>query len=208
MIKAVITDFDGVIRHWNGDGIAQVEHECKLPEGTLSAYRFTPDILQPAITGKIPFEGWAKLVYQRIEKRYGLGIAERFSDAWLACSYKIDHDLIAQYRSLFPEARIALATNATSRLPSEMANANLDGLFDCVYNSSAMGVAKPSLQYFQAVLMSMGLSAKDVIFIDDSLDNVMAARKIGIESFHFESRSQIKESLMLYSLHESALSCF
>jgi putative hydrolase of the HAD superfamily len=205
MFKAVITDFDGVLRHWNNDKTRKVEADCKLEFGTLSRICFSEDLLQPAITGKSTFESWVNSVRERLIKAYGLGVAEHYVEAWLTADYSIDYDLIKQYRELFPETRLVLATNATSRLPLELRNAKLDLAFDSVYNSSAMGVAKPKTLYFQAMLMSMGFTAKEVIFIDDSPANVQAAKSLGITSCLYNGRSELLESLTSISLQASVM---
>jgi putative hydrolase of the HAD superfamily len=205
MLKAVVTDFDGVIRHWNNEKTRKVEADCKLEYGTLTRMCFSDDLLQPAITGKIGFQQWVDLARARLIKAYGLGVAEHYIEAWLGNGYKIDYDLIEQYRALFPDTRLVLATNATSRLPQELRDAKLHHAFDSVFNSSAMGVAKPKPLYFQAMLMSMGYTAKDVIFIDDSPANVQAAKSLGMTSCLYNSRSELLESLTSISLQASVL---
>jgi putative hydrolase of the HAD superfamily len=205
MVKAVITDFDGVIRHWNNQKTRKVEADCKLEVGTLSSICFDAELLQPAITGQITYENWVELAHAKLQKTYGLGVADHFIQAWKSNPYSIDYDLITQYRTLFSDARLVLATNATTRLHEELREANLLHSFDSIFNSSAMGVAKPKKQYFHALLMSMGLRAKDALFVDDSLENVQAAKALGIQSFYYNSRSQLLEELTNVSLQNSVL---
>ncbi len=205
MIQAIITDFDGVIRHWQNDQTAQVEAQCKLPAGTLSSLCFDPELLLPAITGKVSFEQWQDNAKAKIQKIYGLGVAEHYIEAWQRNGYRIDHDLIMKYRDYFPDAHVILATNATSRLPQELRDANLNSSFYQVFNSSAMGVAKPQKQFFSALLMSLGLSAKQTLFIDDSIGNVQSAKQLGMNAVHYDSRTQVLSQLEHLSLQYSML---
>lgn len=205
MTKVVITDLDGVIRHWTRIRTAEVEAHCQLPAGTLGDICFQPDLLLPAITGQNTREGWFESAHAALTRRYGHGIAERYIDAWRNEHYRIDQELLDQFRNLFPDAQLALATNATTALPIELAAAGLTGQFDAVFNSSAMGVAKPAHHYFYAVLMSLGVAAAEVVYIDDSLANVEAARKLGMPSFHFRNRAELLSVLTQHALKSSVL---
>ncbi|EAR11291.1 HAD-IA family hydrolase [Reinekea blandensis] len=195
MIKAVITDFDGVLRHWTRDKTGAVEAHCKLSPGTLSAICFQKDLLEPAIRGTCTKDVWFEQAHERLKTRYGQGIADNYLEAWKTERYRIDHDLLARYRELFPEANLVLATNATSGLPAELNDADLSMAFSAMFNSSAMGVIKPERQYFQAVLMSLGLTAREVVFIDDSSTNVQAAAELGIPTVHYRSQTQVVNDL-------------
>ncbi|MDR6818154.1 putative hydrolase of the HAD superfamily [Neorhizobium sp. 2083] len=53
------------------------------------------------------------------------------------------------------------------------------GYFDREYLSQEMGLEKPDRMIFQAVSEAEGCSEKDVFFIDDIEENVLAAREIG-----------------------------
>ena len=205
MIKAILTDFDGVIRHWHNDKTRELEAICKLAPGTLFRLCFDAELLQPAITGKISFEHWQNLARERIQKSYGLAIAEHYIDAWEANGYHIDHALLDLYQEYFPDAALVLATNATSRLPCELHEAGLANRFSHVFNSSAMGVAKPKKEFFYASLMSLGIRATDALFIDDSIENVQAAKAVGIAAVHFNGRADCVEKLTSLSLQHSLL---
>lgn len=205
MIKAVITDFDGVIRHWTQQKTHAVEAQCKLDKGTLQAICFQPELLKPAIVGECTKEEWFRRAHACLQERFGLGIADHYIKAWQNELYHIDHALIAEYQQLFPKAHLALATNATTGFPQELADAGLTHQFDSVFNSSAMGVAKPARHYFHAVLMSLGVAASEVIFIDDSERNVATAREMGIMSVHYKQRSQVVGDLTDMALKASLL---
>jgi putative hydrolase of the HAD superfamily len=203
MVKVVITDFDGVVRHWDNRATRKVEEDCKLPAGTLSAICFSKDLLHPAINGQVTKEQWFENAHAKLKAQYGQGVADHYIQAWHANAFSIDTELLACYREYFPEAKLALATNATSGLHGELRAAKLEHSFDFVFNSSAMGVAKPKKQFFYAMLISMGVKPAEALFIDDSLTNVMAAKELGISSLHFDNRSKVMESLTHHALQAS-----
>ncbi len=60
----------------------------------------------------------------------------------------IDHDVRLLIEGLKPTYRVALLSNATSRLEDDLRAHHINGLFDVVFNTSSIGVAKPSLSVF------------------------------------------------------------
>lgn len=200
MVKAVVTGFDGVICHWQPHKTRKVELDCKLEPGTFLHIRNSKDLLGPALLGQMTFNRWVDNVRERLIKRYGLGVAEHYVQAWRASEAKIDHALLNKFRELFPEARIVLAANSTNELPAQLARFGLTDSFDTVFNSSAMGVAKPAKQFFQAMLISMGMTAKDVLYVDDRPENVQTAKALGIPSYLYQSRAELAKQLTEKSL--------
>lgn len=69
------------------------------------------------------------------------------------------------------------------------------GCFDEVYASYLIGSSKPEKEFFMHILSREGLSEKDCIFIDDSPENVRAAREMGIRSLLFSSAHELREQL-------------
>lgn len=68
-------------------------------------------------------------------------------------------------------------------------------LFTPVLLSCEIGVKKPNPEAFQTLLQKLKLPASSVLFIDDRIENVEAARKQGIDSIQFISPEQLKEEL-------------
>ena len=78
---------------------------------------------------------------------------------------------------------------------------NLFSLFHHVYYSFEMGVVKPDVTIYQQVLTEQGFSAEEVLFFDDNVANIKAAKSMGIESFLIDpsrTYSQIQEILDTY----------
>lgn len=57
-------------------------------------------------------------------------------------------------------------------------------LFDRVYLSCAMHLAKPDPRIYEAVLADAGISAAETLFIDDAEANTRAAAALGISTLH------------------------
>jgi putative hydrolase of the HAD superfamily len=68
-------------------------------------------------------------------------------------------------------------------------------VFEKVYASHIMGIAKPSAAFFEYILEKESWPARETLFIDDLLPNVKAASGVGITGIHYVSFETLKEKL-------------
>jgi len=74
--------------------------------------------------------------------------------------------------------------------------------FDPCLLSYEIGVRKPDPKAYLHLLDALGLPGEDVIFFDDKLENVEAARKLGIDAIQFESFAQVQKELVKRGLFD------
>lgn len=63
-------------------------------------------------------------------------------------------------------------------------------LFSDVVISARIGMVKPELEIYRYALQKFGLQAHEVVFVDDALPNVSAARELGIRGIHYLNHEQ------------------
>lgn len=86
--------------------------------------------------------------------------------------------------------RVYLATNQEHlRASYLMETAGLASHVDGIFYSAQLGARKPQMEFFAAVHAAVGLRAEDLLLIDDSLQNVAAARKAGWQALHWTRHS-------------------
>ena len=68
-------------------------------------------------------------------------------------------------------------------------------LFDPVLLSYEIGYEKPQREAYTFLLEQLQLSASEVIFIDDQIENINAAKALGIDAIHFISPRKLAEDL-------------
>ena len=73
-------------------------------------------------------------------------------------------------------------TNEAHQNTWEKAYPNISLLFNKVFSSWKLGYRKPDPTAFEAVLNLMNLNAKEVLFFDDTEENVTTARSLGIQA--------------------------
>lgn len=197
--RAVLCDVDGVLRIWPaGGGMAGVDRAHGLPEGTLAVTAFHPDHLVPAITGAVSDEQWREGVAAALADRCGsLERARTVVADWTAIAPEVNEELAELLRRVRRVVPVLLVSNATSRLESDLAAL---GLADCatgMVNSSRVGVAKPDPEIYRVALDHLGGEGRSgaVLFVDDSAENVAAAREAGLAGVHYRGMDDVRELL-------------
>ena len=67
--------------------------------------------------------------------------------------------------------------------------------FDTCALSYQIGIENPHRRAFEILLDQLGLEAREVVFIDDKMENVEGAKAVGIDAIPFENAAQVKREL-------------
>lgn len=76
----------------------------------------------------------------------------------------------------------------------------LEDVFDYSFASHLIGVAKPAPRSFQIPLEEMGVPASQVLYFDDTMLNVEAARKQGLETYHVDRHKGVLPILRFFKI--------
>lgn len=183
-VRAVLFDFDGVIRHWDPASIALIETTHGLPAGAIHATALTPERLQPALTGAVTDAEWRNGVRGELVARFGPA-GSAAVDEWSALPGRVDSRAVALVARVRARAAVALVTNATTRLDQEIVECGLDEVFPVVVSSSVVGVAKPDPAIFRCALDAVGVDADACAYVDDDPGNVSAGAALGLHAIQF-----------------------
>lgn len=91
--------------------------------------------------------------------------------------------------------RLALLSNAGADFGSYFRHGLFGALFESVFVSGELLLAKPDPSVFRHALDELGIDAKDAVFIDNRADNVAGAESIGITGHVFTTPSDLREFL-------------
>jgi len=75
-------------------------------------------------------------------------------------------------------------------------NKSLKKLFDIIVLSYKVGCAKPDKKIYSICLNKLGLAPDQCLFIDNKKENVIAAKKIGINSILYTDYRHLKKDLI------------
>jgi 2-haloacid dehalogenase len=73
-------------------------------------------------------------------------------------------------------------------------------LFDDIVVSGVEGVAKPDREIFQILARRLGHPLEGVLYVDDSVGNVDAARTAGMDAVHFSDAATLRQELRARAL--------
>jgi glucose-1-phosphatase len=108
--------------------------------------------------------------------------------------------------SILPQYTLAIFSNTNElhwpRLMGEMA---LEGCFDHYFASFNIGLAKPDPDAFRHVINALACEPCQILFLDDSLMNVDAARLEGMKAEQACGITQVKKILAEYGVLDSLL---
>ncbi|MFX0017985.1 MAG: HAD family hydrolase [Promethearchaeota archaeon] len=79
-------------------------------------------------------------------------------------------------------------------------NWDIWNLFDDFILSHEIQMTKPDPAIFQLAIAKAKCKSKEILFIDDGLNNVKAAEEAGIKALRFSNIEKLKKDLQIYSI--------
>jgi len=182
--RALLIDFDGVLRRWDPAPMIAVELKYGLKPAAFLETAMEWDVYRPAMAGEITHEEWLRVVASRLP----LDAAEAASAVaeWQAYRGEVDPEALAFVREVRAAGRkVGLATNATDLLPADLELLGLTGEIDVVINSWDLKIHKPAPEYFQRAAQLIGELPKRILFVDDDDRAVRGARVAGMSAYRW-----------------------
>lgn len=197
MIKTVIFDLGGVlVRTENQDPRRTLAEKHGLTYQDLSDLVYGCESAELATRGAITAEEHKETVLSELGLHPGT-FPEFGEEFWGGDS--LDKDLVEFIRSLQGEYRTALLSNAWDDLRPLLIDVwKIDGIFDDIFISAELKLSKPDPKIFQHVIAALDADPSTLIFVDDFVENIEAAREAGINAVHFRSREQALIELAEY----------
>ena len=98
---------------------------------------------------------------------------------------------------------LALVNESKSGIKLKIDKFKLNTLFEKIYCSANLNMAKPNPEIFRYVIKDSNLDVNEILFIDNQIKNVNAAKSLGIKSILFVNLEQLKKDLVLLSVNIS-----
>jgi len=200
MIKAVIFDLGSVLvgNEW-WVIYKKIAQELNISEEKVK------EIKRPLLgkwgTGEIDEEKF----WEEFEKQAGIKINRKFTkDLWFRTYRDNTKDINKSWEILVElkaqKVDLALITNIIPphvRANEETGRINKlkDLGFEVLVMSCKIGVCKPDPQIYKITLRELNLPAKACVSVDDILDNIEVAKKLGMQGIHFQTPEKLREDL-------------
>jgi putative hydrolase of the HAD superfamily len=198
--KAILTDLDGVIRHFPTQRDGEIETSLGLPRGIIAQAAFERGLLLKVTTGRITDRVWREEIRNKLATSFEPPLAEQAVARWSESPGHVDHEVLNFFLGLKAQVSLALLTNATDRLREDLSKLDIGKAFDKIFNSSELGLAKPDPGIFERVIAELGLDRASIFFVDDSAANVEVARHLGLAAHQFHSLRELKVALKSHGL--------
>jgi putative hydrolase of the HAD superfamily len=189
VIRAVLFDLDGVIRHFDPEATADIERRHALELGTLLDTAFAEPGITDVTTGRITRAAWITGIGET------LGAPDAAAE-WGGRPPRVDPEMLLLADELRAKGlTVAVLTNGTDTIPGEMADQGIACRVDHVFNSAEIGHAKPDARAFRHVLEVLGLSGPEVFFTDDSPRKLAGAVEVGMRAHAFVGLADLRQAL-------------
>ena len=184
MKKVILFDFFGVIC----SEIAPFWFGSRFDEQTAKVIK--EELVGPADRGYIDEDEMFSKIAARCDVR-----ADVIRKEWQEMAI-VDGRMVELILELKKEYKIFLLSNAPgSFLHDILLKNDLYPLFDRMFISSEIRLAKPSEGYFKYCIKEIGAPTEDLIFTDDNPANVEAAKAVGIDAICFVGYEDFKTKL-------------
>ena len=190
-IKAVVFDYGGVIELYRGGNIARIiAGIIGAPLDEFRAVYFQHNHLsnvhdlsweEMMLRVASAFTADPELIAQ-VKEAIRVNVASRY----------LNDDLVA----LFPVLRrqglkVAILSNNDSSLRQRVTVNGIASLVDEVLISAEIGHQKPSPEAFAVLFKRLGLTAGEVVFVDDAPKSLETAGEIGYLPIRFQNNEQL-----------------
>lgn len=199
MIRAVVFDLDGVLRRWPSRQAWAIERRHSLPRGSIVAAATEPALLDLAVTGASTDPEWRGEIARALGGRFGPNAARAVAE-WSALVGVVDPSMLQLVRDVRRTAKVALLTNATTRLAADLDTLGLADEFDLVMNSADLHLAKPDRGVFLATAERLALECTQCVVVDDEARNVVAARAVGMTAIRHRDAPTDRRRLLRLGL--------
>jgi putative hydrolase of the HAD superfamily len=199
-IQNIIFDLGGVLL--NIDYFRTVEAFKNLglkdPEKAFTK-EVQADLFQKFEKGEVSSEGFLLELSKHMP---GAGLNE-IEDAWNALLLEFPFSRYTLLKKLSRDYKLYLLSNTNAIhekafkgiIDDSVGWTNFESLFRAIGYSHQLGERKPNLKVFELVLKKNGLSPEHTLFIDDTIDHVLSALKLGIRAVHLSDDLTLEEIL-------------
>ncbi|GAB3968345.1 HAD family phosphatase [Spirosoma terrae] len=127
---------------------------------------------------------------------------EVIDTAWNTVLLDLPVERIERIKELKKEYRLFLLSNTSpihirrvNQVLAGMGQPTLEELFERVFYSYDVQLAKPSPAIYNHVLAEVGINAEETAFFDDNAANITAAKALGIQAVHVQPPKTILDYL-------------
>ncbi len=173
-MKVIAFDLVGVLVGENSFELTDIQDKMERLFGKNKSDYDYKEIVKETISSEIDIEENTKYIINNI--------------------YQIKYpNLIFELKNKYPDVTFIIATNHVSYIRDYIEN-NFDmSLINKIYVSAEINKIKPDAEFYNYILDDLNIKASDMLFLDDSAENIEGAKKVGISAIKINKDTDIFE---------------
>lgn len=192
-IKCILFDADGVVIKAE---MFSIEYEKEYNVSSAKMLPFFKSEFQKCLVGKADL---IEVIEPWLPKWKWISSVDDFLKFWFKAEHKIDNKMVDIIKLLRKTGiKCYLATNQekyrTEYIKNQM---RFKEFFDGVFSSADIGYKKPEIEFYEIILEEIkrknNINPNEIMFFDDSKDNVKTAKQLGIDACFYESFDEFEK---------------
>jgi epoxide hydrolase-like predicted phosphatase len=200
-VAAVVFDYGGVLSLPPFEVLAALERRLGLDTGVLVDEFRTGDAFAEAELGTRAVSDCFTRWRDQFEARNAIRLSAKDVFGALAAAGRPNIETIRLVRELSVRLRLGVLTNNIPENSARWRSAVPIELFETVIDSCEVGLRKPDPAIFGLLLDRMDLAPSQIVFVDDTTENVRAACALGFNGIHFRSAARLRTDLAAIGVH-------
>ncbi len=199
----VLFDLGNVLATWDvGPRVAEYARRSNLSESEVLDRLSTDDFWIETDKGRFSADEMEKRICELLDVNFTRDELLRLQ----ALAFNLRPETLLLAKRVAERKPTGILTNNSPLLREALPHhfPELIDCFDPILFSFQFGHVKPERALFEAVQTRLGVSAKEILFFDDTEGHVSAAAEAGWDAIHYRSSRQLREFLISRSIIVSA----
>ena len=195
-IDNIIFDLGNVILNIDYQNTIDAFEKIGVPDASIFYSKSSQlNIFNQLETGRISKQNFILEIQKFVPK----ASASQIINAWNAILQDLPNERIEILKDIKDKFSIFLLSNTNTihieKIIDKLGEKKYEefyNLFDKVYYSHEVKLRKPNADIFKLVIKENCLSIKNTLFIDDSIQHIESAKKIGLKTYHLDGNETLE----------------
>ena len=195
-IDNIIFDLGNVILNIDYQNTIDAFEKIGVPDASIFYSKSSQlNIFNQLETGRISKQNFILEIQKFVPK----ASASQIINAWNAILQDLPNERLEILKNIKDKFSIFLLSNTNTihieKIIDKLGKKKYEefyNLFDKVYYSHEVKLRKPSTDIFKLVIKENCLSIKNTLFIDDSIQHIESAKKIGLKTYHLDGNETLE----------------
>lgn len=206
-IKAIVFDIGNVLIDIDyPNTICHFQRLATIDFNTIVSYQTQIDIFNQFEKGQVTVDEFVAALKHYLREEV---TKEQIIAAWNTMLVDYPEQKINLLRALKKKGYQLYALSNINALHIEEINAKVhqffgidefSSLFNKAYYSNEVGWRKPEAELYALVLAEINLHPEQILFIDDKLENLVPAQRLGIQTYHLLHPNDLYSLLPFYTV--------